>query len=170
MSHDCCSAHRPWRRRDLFSSAKFRGSSSSLLTVLCTTTEGAEDIPVLAEYFASVYCAANSLPAKRIADDAMQALKRYAWPGNVRELENAIQRLVIMIDDDTVSLKDLPAEIVQGASRSSRNHFRLPTSGISLDKEIEAFEGRWVREALKQTKNVKSDAARLLGVDRNRLN
>jgi DNA-binding NtrC family response regulator len=100
----------------------------------------------------------------------MQALKRYSWPGNVRELENVIQRLVIMTDDDTVSLKDLPAEIVQGAGGSSRNHFRLPASGISLDKEIEVFEGRWVQEALEQTKNVKSHAARLLGVDRNRLN
>jgi len=132
--------------------------------------ERVEDIPILAEYFVSVYCAANNLPPKRIADDAMQALKRYRWPGNVRELENAIQRLVIMTDDDTVSLKDLPAEIVQGAGRGSRNHFRLTASGISLDKEIEAFERRWVETALEQTKHVKSDAARLLGVDRNRLN
>src|ERR1700704_485669 len=117
--------------------------------------ERVEDIPILAEYFVSVYCAANSLPPKRIADDAMQALKRYPWPGNVRELENAIQRLVIMTDDDTVSLKDLPAEIVQGAGRGSRNHFRLTANGISLDKEIEAFERRWVETALEQTKHVK---------------
>jgi two-component system, NtrC family, response regulator AtoC len=132
--------------------------------------ERVEDIPVLAEYFVSVYCAANSLPPKRIADDAMQALKRYGWPGNVRELENAIQRLVIMTDGDTISLKDLPAEIVQGGGRNSRNHFRLPAGGISLDKEIEAFERRWLETALEQTKHVKADAAPLLGVDRNRLN
>jgi len=132
--------------------------------------ERVEDIPILAEYFVSVYCAANGLPAKRIADDAMQALKRYRWPGNVRELENAIQRLVIMTDGDAIALTDLPAEIVQGASRSSRNHFRLPAAGMSLDKEIEAFEQRWVQEALEQAKQAKSDAARLLGVDRNRLN
>jgi DNA-binding NtrC family response regulator len=132
--------------------------------------ERVEDIPVLAEYFISVYCAANSLPPKRIADEAMQALKRYAWPGNVRELENAIQRLVIMTDGDAIALTDLPAEIVQAFGRGSRNHFHLPAGGISLDKEIEAFEGRWVQEALEQTKNVKSDAARLLGVDRNRMN
>jgi two-component system, NtrC family, response regulator AtoC len=132
--------------------------------------ERVEDIPVLAEYFVSVYCAANSLPPKRIADDAMQALKRYGWPGNVRELENAIQRLVIMTDGDTISLKDLPAEIVQRGGRNSRNHFRLPAGGISLDKEIEAFERRWLETALEQTKHVKADAAHLLGVDRNRLN
>jgi DNA-binding NtrC family response regulator len=131
--------------------------------------ERVEDIPVLAEYFVSVYCAANSFPAKRIADDAMLALKRYPWPGNVRELENAIQRLVIMTDGEIVGLKDLPAEIVQAVGRD-RGRVRLPGSGINLDKELEAFERRWVQEALEQTQQVKSEAARLLGVDRNRMN
>ena len=83
--------------------------------------ERVEDIPVLAEYFVSVYCAANSLPAKPIAGEAMQALKRYPWPGNVRELENAIQRLVIMTDGDSITVKDLPPEILQrvGAIRGA---------------------------------------------------
>ena len=131
--------------------------------------ERVEDIPVLAEYFVSVYCAANSFPAKRIAEDAMQALKRYPWPGNVRELENAIQRLVIMTDGETIELKDLPTDIVQ-VVRGDRGRVRLSGNGINLDREIEAFERRWVQEALEQAKQVKSDAARLLGVDRNRLN
>ena len=132
--------------------------------------ERVEDIPVLAEYFAQIYSAANGLPTKRIADEAMLALKRYPWPGNVRELENTIQRLVIMSDGDTVQLKDLPGEIVQAAGHDPRNRFKLPAAGIKLDREIEAFESRWVKEALEQSKNVKSEAARLLGVDRNRLN
>ncbi|MGB8542516.1 MAG: sigma-54-dependent Fis family transcriptional regulator [Candidatus Acidiferrales bacterium] len=132
--------------------------------------ERVEDIPVLTDYFVSVYCAANGLPLKRIADDAMLALKRYPWPGNVRELQNAIQRLVIMTDGEVISLKDLPSEIVQASGRDSRNRFRLPSGGINLDKEIEAFERRWLQEALEQTKQVKAEAARLLGVDRNRLN
>ena len=129
-----------------------------------------EDIPVLAEYFVRVYCAANSLPAKPIASDAMQALKRYPWPGNVRELENAIQRLVIMTDGDSIALKDLPPEIVEAGGRDTRSRFRLPTGGIDLDKEIESFEKRWMQEALQQAKQNKSEAARLLGIDRNRLN
>jgi DNA-binding NtrC family response regulator len=132
--------------------------------------ERVEDIPLLVDYFASVYCAANGLPLKRIADDAMQALKRYSWPGNVRELENAIQRIVIMTDGDQVALKDLPAEIVEAGARHSRSRFRLPGGGIDLDKEIDGFERRWLQEALQQSKQVKTEAARLLGVDRNRLN
>jgi two-component system, NtrC family, response regulator AtoC len=132
--------------------------------------ERVEDIPPLAEYFVSVYCAANRFPLKRIADDAMQALKKYPWPGNVRELENAIQRLVIMTDGEQIILKDLPAEIVEAGGRDSRSRFRLPAGGINLDKEIETFEKRWLQEALQQAKQVKAEAARLLGVDRNRLN
>jgi DNA-binding NtrC family response regulator len=132
--------------------------------------ERVEDIPVLAEYFVSIYCAANGFPLKRLADDAMLALKRYPWPGNVRELENAVQRLVIMTDGEIITMKDLPPEIMQAAGRDSRGRHRLSASGINLDKEIEAFERRWVQEALEQAKQVKSEAARLLSVDRNRLN
>jgi len=132
--------------------------------------ERVDDIPVLAEYFVSVYCAANGFPLKRIGDDAMLALKRYPWPGNVRELENAIQRLVIMTDGETITAKDLPPEIMQAGARDARGRFRLSASGINLDKEIEGFERRWVLEALEQAKQVKAEAARLLGVDRNRLN
>ena len=132
--------------------------------------ERVEDIPALAEYFISVYCAANSIPAKRIADDALSALKRYPWPGNVRELENSIQRLVVMTDGDTISLNDLPPEMIHASGRDSKGRFRLPADGIDLDKELEAFERRWLQEALQHAKQAKSEAARLLGVDRNRLN
>ncbi|HKS81290.1 MAG TPA: sigma-54 dependent transcriptional regulator [Candidatus Acidoferrales bacterium] len=132
--------------------------------------ERVEDIPLLAEYFVKVYCAANNFEPKRIAADAMRALKSFSWPGNVRELENAIQRLVIMTDADTISLADLPPDFVQPNSRDTRGRFRLPAEGFSLDKEMESYESRWVKEALEQSKNAKAEAAKLLGVDRNRLN
>jgi DNA-binding NtrC family response regulator len=127
-------------------------------------------IHVVPIFVPAVYSAANGFPAKHIADDAIAALKRYAWPGNVRELENAIQRLVIMTDGDTITAKDLPAEMTQSGGKDYRNRFQLPAVGIKLDKEMEAFERRWVQEALEQAKRVKADAAKLLGVDRNRLN
>jgi len=125
---------------------------------------------VLAEYFVSVYCAANSFQPKLIDGEAMQALKRYSWPGNVRELENAIQRLVLMTDGNMIALKDLPADIVHAGGRDSRSRFKIPSGGINLDKEMETFERRWLSEALDQAKQIRTDAARLLGVDRNRLN
>ncbi len=132
--------------------------------------ERVEDIPPLADYFISVYCAANGVPIKRLADEALLAFKRYSWPGNVRELENAVQRVVVMTETETISLSDLPAEIVQATGRDSKSRYHLPAGGIDLDKELEATERRWVQEAMQQGKQTKSEAARLLGVDRNRLN
>jgi DNA-binding NtrC family response regulator len=132
--------------------------------------ERAEDIPLLVDYFVRLYCAANQLPARRVADDALEALKRYRWPGNVRELENVVQRLVLMTDGDTISLKDLPADVVQAGGSDHRGRVRMPADGIDLDKEMEAYEQKWVETALDQGKHVKAEAARLLGVDKNRMN
>ena len=132
--------------------------------------ERVEDIPVLADYFIKVYCAANRAAPKRLADDALLALKRYAWPGNVRELENAIQRIVVMTESDMISLHDLPPEIVEATGGDAKVRFRLPPGGIELDQEIAATERRWVQEAMQQSKQVKTEAARLLGIDRNRMN
>jgi DNA-binding NtrC family response regulator len=132
--------------------------------------ERVEDIPVLADYFIKVYCAANKVDPKQLADEALLALKRYAWPGNVRELENTIQRIVVMTESDSISLDDLPPEIAQSTGRDGKARFRLSAGGIDLDKELAATEKRWVQEAMQQSKQVKTEAARLLGVDRNRLN
>ena len=132
--------------------------------------ERVEDIPVLADYFIKVYCAANKVDPKQLADDALLALKRYAWPGNVRELENTIQRIVVMTESDSIALDDLPPEIAQSTGRDGKARFRLPAGGIDLDKELAATEKRWVQEAMQQSKQVKTEAARLLGVDRNRMN
>jgi transcriptional regulator with PAS, ATPase and Fis domain len=129
-----------------------------------------DDIPLLIDYFVSVYCAANRTPVKRIAEDALQALKRYAWPGNVRELQNVVQRFVLMTDADMINLKDLPSDVVQAAVKGGKGRFRLPASGIKLNEELDAFERQWVETALAQADQVKSEAARLLGVDRNRIN
>ena len=131
--------------------------------------ERLDDIPVLAEYFVSVYCTANRVPLKRISDEAMQALKNYPWPGNVRELENAVQRLVLMSDEPLIELTDLPSEIVSSVPKGMRGQMRWPSGGISLDRELDVFEKRWVQEALQRAKNHKVEAARLLGVDRNRI-
>lgn len=132
--------------------------------------ERVDDIPLLADYFVQVYCAANQFAKKHISDDCLAALKKYPWPGNVRELENVIQRLVLMCDADVIDLHDLPGEIALSADRGGRRYSRLPASGIKLDEELGAYERKLVETALNQAGKDKAAAARLLGVDRNRMN
>jgi DNA-binding NtrC family response regulator len=132
--------------------------------------ERIEDIPQLIDYFLQVYCAANGVANKRISDEAMHVLKNYPWPGNVRELENAVQRLVLMVDTDMISEQDLPPNFLQKPVNGRIGAFKIPSAGINLVKEIDAFERRWLESALSQCGGVKAAAARLLGVDRNRMN
>ena len=75
-----------------------------------------------------------------------------------------------MTDAETITLKDLPSDIAQAAGKNNRGRFRLPPSGIKLNVELDAFERQWIETALAQANQVKSEAARLLGVDRNRIN
>ncbi len=42
-----------------------------------------------------------------LADDAIEALRRYVWPGNVRELENVLQRALVLARDGVVSASEI---------------------------------------------------------------
>lgn len=129
-----------------------------------------EDIPMLADYFVQVYCAANQLEKKHLAEDSLAALKKYSWPGNVRELENVIQRLVLMCDADVIEPHNLPKEIDSSRNGSPLDRLCLPASGFRLDHELEEYERKLVEAAFQQSGHDKAAAAKLLGVDRNRIN
>jgi len=131
--------------------------------------ERMDDIPLLVEYFIKVYSAANHIPPKRVEDDALQVLKRYPWPGNVRELENVVQRIVLMTDEERITLKHLPRDITQTAGRSARNRFRLPPAGVRLEEEVSSFERQWLEAALAETSGVKAQAAQRLGLNKDRM-
>jgi DNA-binding NtrC family response regulator len=131
--------------------------------------ERADDIPLLVEYFVNVHSTANRLPAKRVTDDAMQALKAYSWPGNVRELENLIQRLVVMTDGDEIALKNIPRDVRESSGLVGRRRARLPSAGFKLEEEVLAFEKQWIESALQEAGGVKSAAAKLLGLNKDRM-
>src|SRR5688572_14403078 len=66
-----------------------------------------QDIPLLAEHFIALLAAEYGRRPKRLAPEAAARLQQYAWPGNVRELRNVIERLIIMVADDTITAQDL---------------------------------------------------------------
>jgi len=131
--------------------------------------ERTEDIPLLADYFLTLHCVANKLPLKRIEEPAMGALERYTWKGNVRELENTIQRLVLLTDGNVITVKNLPAHIAGFSRHFPADNFRLPPGGMKLPEEVTRFERRWLEAALAQASGVKAEAARLLGLDKDRM-
>lgn len=62
--------------------------------------ERGRDILLLAEHMLRRYCAQFGKPLLTLSPEAIQAITTYIWPGNVRELENAIQRAIILCQDE----------------------------------------------------------------------
>jgi DNA-binding NtrC family response regulator len=69
--------------------------------------ERGNDIEQLAEYFLRQSRRRLARPNVSLGEDARLALRAYRWPGNVRELANAIERAVILCDDDCVRAEEL---------------------------------------------------------------
>jgi len=125
-----------------------------------------EDIPLLAAKFL-----ASVTGNLRFSSDALQLLKRHDWPGNVRELRSLIERISVFHDEPT---QTIDAEMVK-ANLSPR---RLDDDARDLALRIirrgtgnllKAQEDLLVAEAMTLANNNKSEAARLLGVDRRQI-
>jgi two-component system nitrogen regulation response regulator NtrX len=66
-----------------------------------------EDIPAIAAHFVARSAAQHGVPVKRISPEFAAALQRREWRGNVRELKNVIDRLMILVEDDTLRAEHL---------------------------------------------------------------
>jgi two-component system nitrogen regulation response regulator NtrX len=119
-----------------------------------------DDIPLLARFFARRLCEKNNVKEKPMDEDVLTELRRYHWPGNVRELQNVIERLVIM-SGDTISMLDLPEDLVTAADASSTRH-----SGSSLRAFRDAQEREFILATLKRNNGNISQSALDLGVGR----
>ncbi|WP_096085441.1 sigma-54-dependent transcriptional regulator [Agaribacterium haliotis] len=64
--------------------------------------ERGKDILLLAETFIKRFCTEMLRPPLTLTPEAIQAITTYPWPGNIRELENAMQRSVILCDNDEI--------------------------------------------------------------------
>jgi len=75
--------------------------------------ERKEDLSLLVDYFLARLSPDNT--AYRIVDSAMDCLLRYSWPGNIRELRNVIERSIILAENNIITTRCLPRELVSGA-------------------------------------------------------
>lgn len=117
-----------------------------------------EDVVLLSNYFLRKYSRKMNRKAPVISEDALQVLKRYDWPGNVRELENLIQRLVIMVDGQTINKADLPSFMKAGVSISR-----------GFERTLEEVEKEYIQDVLNYVNGNKTKAAAILGIDRKTL-
>ncbi len=106
----------------------------------------------------------------RFTDAAMQWIRVRPWPGNVRELKNAIERLALLSDTDTIDVPVLEEFVGLSMIDSSREIDRMARSILALPSRIgsklDVIERAVLHHAVEITGGNKSAAARLLGVHR----
>jgi transcriptional regulator with PAS, ATPase and Fis domain len=121
------------------------------------------DIPVLMDYFLKKHTRGSERKVT-IAPDAKKLLLDYSYPGNVRQLESAIERAILLCENDTITLEDLPPELTQNTNGrtpgSSDDLFKLPPDGVNF----EDVERSLIMQAMDRTDNNITKSAKLLGL------
>ncbi|PIE70173.1 MAG: Fis family transcriptional regulator [Deltaproteobacteria bacterium] len=105
------------------------------------------DIPILASIFLNQFAKRSGLPAKTLTEEAEACLADYSWPGNVRELKNLMERLAVMTDAPTLSVRDLPHNLFSG-NDASTDDLTACFQIRPLGDAVAAFEARYARYQL----------------------
>lgn len=122
-------------------------------------SERREDIPLLSAYFLKRYSEKAGKPISRFSDEAIGMLSNYGYPGNIRELENIVEHAVSMAGGKTVTVDHLPKDLTDYDLYT----FHRQTGSLKTLGELEKDYIRWV---LDRMDNNKTEAARILGIDR----
>ena len=127
--------------------------------------ERAEEIPALAEYFASQVASQNDWRPKHFSKESLAVLQGYSWPGNVRELRNIVERVLLLSSGEAIT-----AEEVHLALPASRNVESAPVQGSGpLAARLETFERDVLVAELRRHHHHMTNTARALGLERSHL-
>ncbi|TYP57863.1 sigma-54 interaction domain-containing protein [Thermosediminibacter litoriperuensis] len=152
--------------KELVKDGKFRQDLYYRLNVVPITVpplrERPEDIPILAHHFLNLFNEKYGR-SKQLTNEVIEAFMRYSWPGNVRELENVIERLVVISEDNYITKKDLPVELLNG-EETNKSEGVYVSEIMPLKKASALVEYQLIKRAIEKGGSTYK-AAEILGVD-----
>lgn len=121
-------------------------------------TERKEDLLIFAEFFLEKANLQLNREVIGFTDEVIQIFQNYSWPGNLREMQNVIKRSTLLTSGNLIERGVLPSELFLTNADKQEVVFSLS------ENEKEA-----IILALEQTQNNKSEAAKLLKINRKTL-
>jgi DNA-binding NtrC family response regulator len=115
-----------------------------------------EDIESLVNHFAAFYGKKYGKEGLKVTDDALKKLKKYQWPGNIRELQHAIEKAIILSEQNKLIARDF----FFGADVSNMDH---------QPETLEEMEKKMIIQALMKNDQNQSATAQQLGITRQTL-
>nr|WP_315035524.1 sigma-54 dependent transcriptional regulator [uncultured Chryseobacterium sp.] len=113
--------------------------------------ERKEDLKVLAKNFIDLFSHKLHLSSIEVTPDYYKALEKNDWKGNIRELRNAVERSLILMDNNILDADSLP-------------HYSEKVVQESDSLSMRSLEKIHIQKVLKYTKGNKAEAARLLEI------
>jgi two-component system response regulator AtoC len=120
-----------------------------------------EDVPALLAFYIDGFNREFRKKVKDVSPAALKLLQGYGWPGNIRELRNAVERAMLLADNQWLEPADFPLTARVGTTAG----FELPAQGV----ELEALERSLVVQALERCGGNQTRAAALLGMNRDQI-
>ncbi|SIQ00013.1 Nif-specific regulatory protein [Alkalispirochaeta americana] len=150
----------------LVESGEFRSDLYYRLNVLPLTIpplrQRREDIIELAYFFLRRFVLETNKRISGFTDEALEALISYDWPGNVRELENAVERAVVICQQETIYPDDL---LLRGHDTAEPSRYQ----GKGLKTGLTLFKKQFIRAALERNSWNHTATAQELGIQRSYL-
>jgi len=123
--------------------------------------ERRQDIPLLAYYFLRKFTSLMDRDMMEITAEAMKRLTQYEYPGNIRELSNFIERGVVLSQENELDIEHLP----QSLGSLSVKVF-MPENETAVPTTLEDQEKEHILTILEMTNGNRTEAAKMLGIDR----
>jgi len=121
--------------------------------------ERTEDVPLLVDHFLKLYSKKYHKDVKRVSPATLKKLEKYHWPGNVRELQHAIERAIIMSEDQVLQPTDFLLTTAEAESDGM----------VFDDYNLEDIEKTIIRKVISKYGGNISHAAKELGLSRTSL-
>jgi DNA-binding NtrC family response regulator len=124
------------------------------------------DVLLLAQHMLRHYAAVFDKKVVGLSPAAAERMMAYDWPGNVRELGNCLERSVALAHFEEIQVEDLPEKI---RNQQPRRSSALAGNDIAELLTLEEVERRHVLRVLEACHGNRTDAAKVLGLDRKTL-